>query len=54
MNIRALSFFIFTIVTCVPTYAQNLCLFNPSTGRQQECLHVTAGGQCAHFGAPCN
>ena len=29
------------------------CMFNPATNANQQCLHVTAGGQCAHYGAPC-
>lgn len=53
MNLRALFFLVLSIAACIPAHAQNPCLFNPSTGRQQECLHVTAGGQCAHYGAAC-
>lgn len=30
------------------------CLYNPSNGSYQICHHMTAGGQCVHFGAPCN
>lgn len=29
------------------------CLFNPATNSYQLCYHLTAGGQCAHFGAAC-
>ncbi|MDX1913979.1 MAG: hypothetical protein SFU55_00215 [Methylophilus sp.] len=32
----------------------NQCLYNPATQAYQVCYHVTAGGQCAHFGSPCN
>lgn len=30
------------------------CRYNPAAQAYQVCHHVTAGGQCAHFGAPCN
>lgn len=29
------------------------CMFNPATNANQQCLHVTAVSQCAHYGAPC-
>ena len=33
---------------------KNQCLYNPATQAYQVCYHITAGGQCAHFGSPCN
>ncbi len=29
------------------------CYYNPSTDSYQICYHVTAGGQCVHWGPPC-
>lgn len=33
---------------------KNQCLYNPAAQAYQVCYHITAGGQCAHFGPPCN
>src|SRR5712691_6291261 len=40
-------------VTVSVVFAQAPCVFNPATNRYQVCLHVTAGGQCIHYGPPC-
>jgi hypothetical protein len=29
------------------------CMWNPTTQGMAQCFHVTAGGQCAHYGGPC-
>jgi hypothetical protein len=36
-----------------PNSNASVCMFNPQTNAMQECFHITAGGQCAHYGAPC-
>ena len=53
MNLRTLFAFVFTMALTGPSQGQTHCLFNPSTGSHQLCHHLTAGGQCAHFGAAC-
>jgi hypothetical protein len=32
---------------------KDACMFNPSNSRYETCYHVTAGGECAHFGTIC-
>lgn len=53
MKLRSLLLLAFNFAFCLPVVAQTPCVFNPGNGRYQECLHVTAGGQCAHYGATC-
>ena len=36
-----------------PGLAEPPCMFNPATRAYQLCHNVTAGGQCAHYGAAC-
>jgi len=34
-------------------FASEPCLYNPKSGFYQTCYHVTAGGECVHFGENC-
>ena len=31
-----------------------VCMWNPKTQGMSKCHHLTAGGSCAHYGAPCS
>lgn len=53
MNFRSLLIFVVAAVIAEPSLAQTPCMFNPSTSSYQQCHHVTAGGQCAHYGTAC-